>query len=110
MTIAGASIIVWLLLSDGYHPRLGPVGSLYHSMTLYEADWFCREDPYSITAIRDRISGLPAQKTDCWHIALMTKYFILLSLLAVVYGFMVFKALAPDPIPMIRARAKSLAT
>jgi hypothetical protein len=78
LIVALVSIPVWFLLSDGYVPAQGLVGSFYKSMYVFRTAWFCEDvRAYSY----EFNSGYTAQ--DCWVIQLSTKYLVLASLLGI---------------------------
>ena len=92
MIISMLSMIVWLVLSDGYDPRLGFLGSFYYLMTFYEGSWFCKDVNY--------IFG--QTYPDCWNISIKTKYLVLLSTILGGYGFMVYKGIVGSPSPSLK--------
>jgi len=88
--ISVAMIPVFLILSDGYDPRLGPLTSFYYSMTVFDAQWFCHQVP-----IEYALSGVTT--TKCWNIAIYTKYLVLLCVLLTTYGVLISKKMVFDP-------------
>lgn len=98
LIVALASILGWLVISDGYHPRLGPIASFYYSMTVYESKWFCHDVKDDFVLL-----GRPETHEECTDIAIYTKYLVLLSIIVATYGFLMLKGLAPDPVPPFRS-------
>ena len=93
--IAAASIVFWLVLSSGYDPNLGLATSFYYTMTVHESSWFCRcPDP--------QLCYGDLMMTDCLEIKIYTKHLLLLSFFVFIYGLMITKGLASDPVPKAR--------
>jgi hypothetical protein len=97
--VAIAMVPVFLLLSDGYDPRLGPLASLYYSMTIFHVDWFCREFSFKFGF------GKP---TECWNITIYTKYIVILCLIAASYGLLITKKLVRDPVLFLKEKFQEL--
>jgi hypothetical protein len=74
-------VLLWLLISDGYRADLGFAGSLFYTMNFYDAKWFCE---YEFSS-------------ECWHIFVKTKYFVVASLLSATYGCLMWNGLVSDP-------------
>jgi len=99
--IAVASVIFWLILSDGYDPRLGPVTSFYYSMTVHDSKWSCR-------CPKGEMCMFDSQLTDCTNIQIYTKHLVLLSIFVFMYGFLIQRGLSSDPIPRLRMWASRI--
>ena len=97
MILAISSIIFWLVLSDGYDPRLGPATSFYYTMTVHYSQWFCSCPKNGFC-----LEGVDSMLTDCFEFKLMTKHFVLLSFSLFVYGLMIKKTLVKDPVSTVR--------
>ena len=93
--IAVASLVFWLILSSGYDSRLGPATSFYYTMTVHDSTWFCRCPEGSMCYEESML-------TDCLEIKIYTKHLVLLSFSVFVYGLMIRKGLASNPVPKIR--------
>lgn len=99
LIVALASIPVWFLLSDGYVPAKGFVGSFYHSMYIFRTEWFCSDVPaYSYEY------KVAYMSQDCWIIQLSTKYLVLMSVLVATYGYLITSELVPNPFAWARTK------
>ena len=96
MIVSAASIVVWLILSDGYNPLLTIIANLYYSLTLYNDQWFC----HTVNNVTSWGMSAPVEK--CFDVVIYTKYFVLLSFISGTYGSLMIKALAPNPVPYLR--------
>lgn len=88
-------IPVWLLLSNGYFANAGPISNFFNSMYIWQMPLFCTEssDYSSFTQQSFTVQNCPF---------LYTKYFVLASLVAATYGYLVRSELAPNLLSLIR--------
>jgi len=107
LIVSIAFIFVWLLLSDGYYPKLGFFGSFYNTMSLHESKWFCRQVEFRYSSSKDDYivavrAALPRDTVEkCINVRLATKYFVLLSIIFATYGFLILRQLCPNPFPTL---------
>jgi hypothetical protein len=89
--VAAAMIPIFLLLSDGYDPRLDLLTNFYYSLTVFDAKWHCRE-------VQVQDTFLFRTEMKCWDVAIYTKYLVTLCVIAIMYGVLMTKELAKDPV------------
>ena len=97
MIVSISSIVIWLLLSHGYEPRVNFIANLYYGMNIYEDKWFCME-----VNSGDGSKMFTTTKEQCVDIKIQAKYLILLSFIFSVYGYLIRKQLIADPFPVIQ--------
>lgn len=98
IVIAAVSIPVILLLSEGYYPDAGLFYGLSYKMSVIDT-YLCING----TDPKDHL----IYPEDCWHILLMTKYLIILSLGLAGYGFLIWKNIIKSPADFFRNLVKT---
>lgn len=100
LTVSISSILVWLVLSNGYDQRFGFLTNLYYTLDLYDSNWFCEEVV--------KREGLFETKTvtGCVNVRIATKYLVVISLIFATYGYLISRLLLPNPFPQIMRRIK----
>lgn len=119
-TTALASIVVWLMMSDGYSGQLTPAANFYYTMHVVSLDMdfsigefkpFCKEvQKYSSApsvfsgrrSFDEAPSLLNSTVIECSSVLIMTKHLVLISFLCAVYGFLVWKLVLPSPFSLLK--------
>ena len=113
LIISIASIFLWLLASSGYNPKLGSLGSFFHSMYLFSYKNCNEVDKSTYQIIKEKVMygddvhqnpyvGRKLTRTECTTYYLRTKYLVLISLFFLTYGVLIMNNLSPNLFRKIR--------